>query len=1020
MKKAKIGKIGASEAVIAATMLLAYSTAAGAQTAPAAPLPTSASDRAAQQAEADRPATPTPVLDDQGAADIIVTGTAIRGVAPVGSNLVSVGAETIEKTAPVNLSQLVNTVPSITTAGSLAQGENGYSYYSPQIHSLAGSSSNTTLVVVDGLRLPGGGTQFNQSDPNIIPVSAIQRVEVLADGASSVYGSDAVAGVVNFITRRTFDGLEANIQTGFAKDYTNKSANFIWGKTWGTGGVYLAGSWTEQNTLYNSDRSFTSRGDYRPIGGSNNNSFQCSPATIQVTGVSSGAVPAGVFLSPSATGTIANTQANSPCNNSVYGVLSPGQGRGNVLMKAVNDFSDKLSVAFTLNYNRQKTHSPNGPGGLTNAAAFGPGSNRGGQINPFFIAPAGAPNAIQQGVTWLAVTPDGDYGEVESQSDVVYSTAVIDYEITDDWSISLSDALGWNRSALNTINGFCTACAMLALNGTAQSSGSTTATDIAGQNVIALNLPLTTANALDVWNPAGTNRTSAAVLRNLYRANSENTNYNTFNQFRVNLQGALFSLPAGQLKIAIGGEHMWQEQTQKISGSNNTGPTTTGSNFRVYNYGRTVKSAFAEVYIPVISPEMHIPLIYKIDISAAVRYDSFDDVGDTTNPKFAANWEVFKGFKLRGNWSKAFVAPPIGVIGDPSQGYLYSSGSIGTNGVISVPTANYPSVVNIPGAVAANTSNACTTAVAVCQIGQGNSGLRRQLGGGFTNEVPQRGRSWSAGFDFAPTFLPGLVAAGTYFHNTFIGGVSSPSPTAVVNSAGLRDLLTLCPSGCTPTQINTFANIANGATISGAVPAAVYYLIDQSSRNALNLTVEGIDGQFTYRTRETGAGRFTIGTAFTYFTKFKQNFGGGTEFDILNTAGYNTTFPSVQFKNRAQAGWSLSGFSADLFWNHVGSYHNWASSTVTAITTDASGNPAGGGDRVKSIDTFDLHVQYELGGESFARGWQVFVDAQNIFDTDPPFFNGNTAGILGGAWGYNAFVSNPLGRVTSLGLRIKF
>ena len=994
-----------------------FAAEASAQTAPASP----ANDRAAQQAEADRPAIAAPVTTEmQGDEAIIVTGTAIRGVAPVGSNLISVGTETIEKTAPVNLSQLVNTVPSLTTAGSLSQGENAFSYYSPQIHSLAGSSSNTTLVIVDGLRLPGGGTQFNQTDPNIIPVSAIQRVEVLADGASSVYGSDAVAGVVNFITRRTFDGFDANVQYGFAKDYNNKSANFIWGKTWGSGGVYVAGAWTEQNTLFNRDRPFTSLGDYRSVGGTNTNSYQCSPASLQVTGVSSGAVPSGVFLSPAATSTFANTQANAPCNNSVYGVLVPGQGRGNVLIKVVNDFSDKFSVQYTLNYNRQKTHSPNAPGGLTAATAFGPGGTSiAGQVNPFFVAPAGAPNANRESVNYLALTPDGEYGDTESQSDVIYSTAVVDYKVDDNWTVTLSDAFGWNRSALNTINGFCGACALLALNGTGQSSGSTTATNIAGQNVIALNLPLTTANALDVWNPVGTNRTSAAVLRSLYRANSENTNYNTFNQIRLGIQGSVFDLPAGPVKIATGGEYLWQEQTQKISGSNNTGPTTTGSNFRVYNYGRKVKSVYGEVYIPVISPDMEIPIAYKIDLTAAVRYDSFNDVGDTTNPKFAASWEIVEGVKLRGNWSRAFVAPPIGVIGDPSQGYLYASGSVGTNGVISVPTANYPNVVNIPGAVAANTSNPCTTAVAVCQIGQGNSGLRRQLGGGFTNEVPQKGRSWSVGVDFAPRFLPGFVAAGTFFHNTFIGGVSSPSPTAIVNSAGLRNLLTLCPSGCTQAQIDTFANIANGASISGAVPPVVYYLIDQSSRNALNLVVEGVDGQFTYRSRETGAGRFTIGTAFTYFTKFRQNFGGGSDFSILNTSGYNTTFPSVQFKNRAQLGWELGGFSADLFWNHIGSYRNYSATTVTPIKTDAVGNPVSGGDKVKDNNTFDLHAQYELGGDSFLRGWQLFVDVQNVFDTDPPFYSGNTGGILGGASGYNGFVSNPLGRLTSIGLRIK-
>src|SRR3546814_2476529 len=91
--------------------------------------------------------------------------------------------------------------------------------------------------------------------------------------------------------------------------------------------------------------------------------------------------------------------------------------------------------------------------------------------------------------------------------------------------------------------------------------------------------------------------------------------------------------------------------------------------------------------------------------------------------------------------------------------------------------------------------------------------MRRQLGGGLSNMTPQKGRSWSAGIDLAPRFLPGFTAAFTYFHNKFIGGVSSPSPSAIVNSAGLRNLLTICPQTCSPAQIDEFANIANGATV---------------------------------------------------------------------------------------------------------------------------------------------------------------------------------------------------------------
>ena len=137
----------------------------------------------------------------------------------------------------------MNTIPALSTNGSLAQGENLWSFYSPQIHQLGGSSSNTTLVVIDGMRMPGGGAQFNQTDPNIMPSSAMQRIDVLADGASSVYGSDAVAGVVNFITRRTFEAA-GQFPYANADGYDTWDLNGIWGTTWETGGVYVAAQYS--------------------------------------------------------------------------------------------------------------------------------------------------------------------------------------------------------------------------------------------------------------------------------------------------------------------------------------------------------------------------------------------------------------------------------------------------------------------------------------------------------------------------------------------------------------------------------------------------------------------------------------------------------------------------------------------------------------------------------------------------------------------------------------------------------
>ena len=967
--------------------------------------------------------TPTNAADEESVEEIVVTGTSIRGVAPVGSNLVSVGVADLEKSQSINLSTLVNTIPALTTNGSLAQGENLWSFYSPQIHQLGGSSSNTTLVLIDGMRMPGGGAQFNQTDPNIIPTSAMQSIDVLADGASSVYGSDAVAGVVNFVTRRTFDGAQVNSSYGVADDYDNWDLNGIWGATWDTGGVYVASQYSYQSELFVNDRDWASRGDYRPQGGSNTNGFTCDPATMRVTGVSSGTAPGGdlIFLSPDATSPVANNAAaNGVCNTSIYNSFIPSQDRLNGVVRVVNDFTSDLSVSASLVYNRNKTDSKTAPGQLNSATVFGSGSGAAGQQNPFFTAPAGAPNANAEIINWLALRDDESYGYTESQQDVVYANFVVDYDINDKWSLTFADSIGWNRSSLDGFNQFCAACATLALNGTTQSGGSTTASSIPGRDVVVLQLPLTTSNALDVWNEGSANRTNPLVLDSLYTNNTQNNNYNTFNQARLVLQGELFELPTGPLRIAVGSEYMWQDQQQKLSAPNNTGATTAGSGYRVFNYDRDVVSAFAEAVIPVISPDMAIPLMRQVDFSVAVRYDDFSDVGDTTNPKYGINWELVEGLRFRANYAESFVAPPIAVIGDPTQGYLYASGSVTpvNPSALNVPVEHYPEVVQVPGAVEANTNNPCTASSAVCTIAQSGEAMRRQLGGGFSQMGPQFGESYSFGVDFAPEWLPGLTSAVTFFHNDFTGGVNSPSPASLTASGS--DLLTICPSGCTQAQILEFANVANGATIGGSIPPTVYYLIDQSTRNWLNISIEGFDAQFDYQFDLTDRVPVRVGASGTYFTTFEQNFGSTPKFSVLNTSGFNGVFPSIKFKARSYIGFNLGDFSADLFWNHVGDYNNWSGNTVTPLTRDANGNPNGGGDTVDGANTFDLHLSQTVSFGGTFDDLTLSLDIRNIADEDPPFFNGNLGGFMGGAWGYDNYNSNPVGRLITLGLRTRF
>ena len=135
---------------------------------------------------------------------VTITGTSIRDSGLIGARLEVIDRNLIEDTASITPAQMLKLAPSVTAFGGSGVGQlPGTSYYAPTIHSLGASAGNSTLVLIDGHRLPVGGNQHVLPDPNIVPAIAVERIEILADGSSSVYGSDAVGGVINIITRKT-------------------------------------------------------------------------------------------------------------------------------------------------------------------------------------------------------------------------------------------------------------------------------------------------------------------------------------------------------------------------------------------------------------------------------------------------------------------------------------------------------------------------------------------------------------------------------------------------------------------------------------------------------------------------------------------------------------------------------------------------------------------------------------------------------------------------------------------------
>src|SRR5258708_8159879 len=177
--------------------------------------------------------------------------------------------------------------------------------------------------------------------------------------------------------------------------------------------------------------------------------------------------------------------------------------------------------------------------------------------------------------------------------------------------------------------------ATLDLNGTTQTSGTlptgltTSSTSIHGLQSTVNQLPLTAANALDVWNPAASNRTSAAALAALVAPQANNVlnhGVNSYEQFRATVNGTLFTWDGGPVKVAAGVEQFNSQAYIYILNPQNAGPSSVSSNFQNFNFGRLVTSEFGEIDIPIIAPSMNIPLLTNFELEASVRHDDYSDV----------------------------------------------------------------------------------------------------------------------------------------------------------------------------------------------------------------------------------------------------------------------------------------------------------------------------------------------------------------------------------------------------------
>jgi iron complex outermembrane recepter protein len=577
-----------------------------------------------------------PDAADEGSPMIVVTGSRIRGIEPIGSNVIALDAEEILAEPVISTNDLLRRVPQVVSLGANRAGgsaQNGAANATRGAGiNLRGISTNATLLLYDGRRFPPQGTQGQFTDPSVIPSIALGRIEVVADGASAIYGSDAVAGVVNLILRKDVDGIEGRFRYGFTEgDYNEKQAAVIAGHRWDTGRIMLAAEYSENTPLLGAELDWYQR-DNRFRGGRDLRLTNCDPGTINVGGIAY-AIPQGGVT----TATVGSLEPGTR-NLCDYGGLDHviwSQERTSVVGALSQEIGPVRFFADGF-YSERSGDVPIAP----NINATVPNTN------PFFVSPV--PGATSVTVNYSLVPTIGLLLN-PYRSDSWNAVAGLEADLFGDFRGTVYYAHGKSSELADRRR--------------------------SGINAGALNRALADPNpasALNVFGGPNNPATIASITDNLFVIIGR-TRLEVFNG---QIDGSLLSLPGGDLRVALGAEHRVEYTfTDLLTGQSNSIRSTAADG------SRNVDAFFGELFVPVFGAGNAGPWREQLSLALALRHEEYSDFGSTTNPKIGVTWVPVDGLTLKGTYGTSFRAPTFTEVSTVAGGAgLYFDTLPGPNG----------------------------------------------------------------------------------------------------------------------------------------------------------------------------------------------------------------------------------------------------------------------------------------------------------------------------------------------------
>lgn len=571
--------------------------------------------------------------------DIIVTGSLLRGPGESPSPVTVISRADLDARGAGSIADVLTTLPQSyagsATPGTLltlndTQGSN--SSLSTGVN-LRGLGEDSTLVLVNGRRIAGTGSRGEFADLSAIPGAALERVDVLLDGASALYGSDAVGGVVNVILRRSFDGQESRVRVataqGGAEDLT---ASHLMGTSWSSGSALIGYEYQDAGALNSGDRAYTATGDLRPWGGLDYRGIYGAPGNIARFDAGLGAYVSAFAIRPGADG-VARTPADfaagqANLSNRRNGVdLLPNQDRQTAYARFRQELGSRIELSGDLRWSdRSYEYASLSGGGLYTVTA----------ANPHFVSPNGSTSHL------IAYDFGRELGPTErsGRSRSLATTLGADMDLGGSWSLDVYGSwaeemnYGAQENQINTTF----------LNEALGSIADNPATPFSASRDGYLNL----------FGSGSAN--NAAVLDFISQGFDRDWARNRVETVNAVVDGILMELPGGSMKLAAGANYR-RETLRNRSAAFRSGvtPSESALTFRT----REIQAAFFEVRAPLVGGDFTLPGVHRLELSVAARTEDYSDFGSTTNPKVGLIWEPFEGLTTRASWGTSFRAPAL-------------------------------------------------------------------------------------------------------------------------------------------------------------------------------------------------------------------------------------------------------------------------------------------------------------------------------------------------------------------------